>query len=69
MSQITGTLLFKEAGHIKEKCPILNNGDKVFREMQLVWVQFSYNEYTNHVLIVSFCSDSTFYKTFLTLYF
>ena len=28
-------LLFKEAGHIKEKCPILNNGVKVFREMQL----------------------------------
>ena len=50
-------LLFKEAGHTKEKCPILNNGVKVFREMQLNWGQFSYNEYTNHVLIVSFCSD------------
>ena len=28
-------LLFKDAYHIKEKCPILNNGIKVSREMQL----------------------------------
>ena len=28
-------LLFKEAYHIKEKCPILNNGFKASREMQL----------------------------------
>ena len=28
-------LLFKEAYHIKEKCPILSNGVKVSREIQL----------------------------------
>ena len=28
-------LLLKEACHIKEKCPILNNGLKASREMQL----------------------------------
>ena len=28
-------LLFKEAYHIKEKCPISNNGVKASREMQL----------------------------------
>ena len=28
-------LLFKEAYHIKGKCPILNNGAKASREMQL----------------------------------
>ena len=28
-------LLFKEAYHIKEKCPILNNGVKASREMQI----------------------------------
>ena len=50
-------LLFKEAYHIKEKCPILNNGVKASREMQLFWIQFTYNLYTNHVLIVSFCSN------------
>ena len=50
-------LLFKEAYHIKEKCPILNNDAKGSREMQLFWLQFNYNTYTNHVLIVSFCSN------------
>ena len=28
-------LFFKEAYHIREKCPILNNGVKASREMQL----------------------------------
>ena len=41
-------LLFKEAYHIKEECPILNNGVKVSREMQLFWMQFTYNVYTNN---------------------
>ena len=50
-------LLFKEAYHIKENFAILNNGVKASREMQLFWMQFSYNVYTNHVLIVSFCSN------------
>ena len=39
-------LSFKEAYHIKEKCPILNNDIKVFRAMQLFWMQFGYNLYT-----------------------
>ena len=47
-------LLFKETYHIKEKCAILNNGVKASREMQFFWMQFSYNVYANHVLIVSF---------------
>ena len=34
-SNNVNVLLFKEAYHIKEKCPILNNGFKAFREMQL----------------------------------
>ena len=34
-SNIWNVLLFKEAYHIKEKCPILNNGVKASREMQL----------------------------------
>ena len=50
-------LLFTEAYHINEKCPILNNGVKASREMQLFWMQFSHNVYTNHVLIVSFHSN------------
>ena len=49
-------LLFKEAYHIKGKFPILNNGAKASREMQLFWMQFSHNVYTNHVLIVSLYS-------------
>ena len=50
-------LLFKEAYHIKEKCPILNNGVKASRAMQLFRMQFSYNVYIKHVLIVSFYSN------------
>ena len=42
-------LLFKEAYHINEKCPILNNGVKASREMQPSWMSFNYNIYTNHV--------------------
>ena len=47
-------LLFKGGYHTKEKCLILNNDVKAYGEMQLFWIQFSYNVYTNHVLIVSF---------------
>ena len=50
-------LLFEGAYQIIEKCPILNNGVKVSREMQLFWMQFSCNVYTNHVLIVYFYSN------------
>ena len=50
-------LLFKEAFHIKKNCPILNNGVKASGEMQLFWMQFSYNVDTNHVLIVLFYSN------------
>ena len=56
MSQITG-MFYCLKKHTKEKCPILNNGVKASREMQLFWMQFNYNVYTNHVLIVSFCSN------------
>ena len=72
-SNIWNVLLFKEAYHIKEKCPILNNGVKASREMLLFLMQFSYNVYTNHVLIVAFYSvfrlHSTFYKTYIIAYF
>ena len=50
-------LLFKEAYHIKEKCPILNNGVKASREMQIFGMKFSYHFYPNHVLIGFFCSN------------
>ena len=56
MSQITGTF-YCEAYHIIEKCPILNNGVKVSREMQPFWMQFSCNVYTNRVFIIYFYFD------------
>ena len=47
-------LLFKEAYHVKEKCPILNNCVKASRDMQPFWLPFNYNVCTIHVFTVSF---------------
>ena len=35
----------------------LNNAGKASREMQLFWMSFKYNVYTDHVLTVSFYSN------------
>ena len=49
-SNTWNVLSFKEAYHVKEKCPKLDNCVKTSRDMQL----FNYNVCTVYVLTVSF---------------
>ena len=57
-SNTWNVLLFKEAYHIKEKYPILDNGVIASREMQIFLMSFNYNLYRNHILTVSFYSNT-----------
>ena len=53
LSSNWNVLLFKETYHIKKNSPVLINGFKVSREIQLFWMSFNYNVYANHILTVS----------------
>ena len=49
--------MFVTTGYLHLRRVLSSQLSLSLHELQLFWMQFSYNAYTNHVLIVPFCSN------------